>query len=68
MAATPKVASFIAKTDQIPKFQAEVTKLNQINDNEKEGFVRLLSHYLSGKAEKIEREKIKTSTSDVVLP
>lgn len=68
MAAAPAVASPATETDRISKLQAEVTKLNQISDNEKEGFVRLVSRYLSGEEEKIEWEKIKTPTDEIVVP
>lgn len=68
MAAAATVASPAVETDQIFKLQAEVAKLNQISVNEKEGFVRLVSRYLSGEEEKIEWEKIKTPTDEIVVP
>ncbi|TJX49763.1 hypothetical protein E8P77_27365, partial [Soehngenia saccharolytica] len=68
MAAAAAVASPAVEVDQISKLRSQVAKLSQISDNEKEGFIRLVSRYLSGEEEKIEWEKIKTPTDEVVVP
>lgn len=68
MAAAAAVASPSVEVDQISKLRSQVAKLAQISDNEKEGFIRLVSRYLSGEEEKIEWEKIKTPTDEVVVP
>eukprot|EP00253_Pinus_taeda_P006747 PITA_06747 len=58
MAAAPTAISPIGEIYLIHKLPAQVTKLNQISENEKEGFARLVSRYPNGKEEKVEWEKV----------
>eukprot|EP00252_Welwitschia_mirabilis_P005215 TRINITY_DN156_c0_g1_i3.p1 TRINITY_DN156_c0_g1~~TRINITY_DN156_c0_g1_i3.p1 ORF type:complete len:472 (+),score=96.77 TRINITY_DN156_c0_g1_i3:209-1624(+) len=53
---------------KIAKLRSDVAQLSQISDSEKEGFIRLVSRYLSGEESKIEWEKIQTPTDDTVVP
>ncbi|CAD5168698.1 unnamed protein product, partial [Musa acuminata subsp. malaccensis] len=53
---------------KIAKLQSAVAELNQISENEKSGFISLVSRYLSGEAEQIEWSKIQTPTDEVVVP
>ncbi|KAJ8460277.1 hypothetical protein OPV22_033203 [Ensete ventricosum] len=53
---------------KISKLQSTVAELNQISENEKSGFISLVSRYLSGEAEQIEWSKIQTPTDEVVVP
>ncbi|XP_077219547.1 UTP--glucose-1-phosphate uridylyltransferase [Tasmannia lanceolata] len=55
-------------TEKISKLRSAVSGLNQISENEKSGFVNLVSRYLSGEAQQIEWSKIKTPTDEVVVP
>nr|ACN50183.1 UDP-glucose pyrophosphorylase [Annona cherimola] len=55
-------------TEKLSKLQSAAAGLNQISENEKAGFVSLVSHYLSGEAQQIEWSKIQTPTDDVVVP
>ncbi|KAF9625331.1 hypothetical protein IFM89_021701 [Coptis chinensis] len=55
-------------TEKISKLQSAVSRLNEISDNEKSGFVKLVSRYLSGEAQHVEWSKIKTPTDEVVVP
>ncbi|XP_077246966.1 UTP--glucose-1-phosphate uridylyltransferase-like [Tasmannia lanceolata] len=55
-------------TEKISKLRSSVSGLNQISENEKSGFVNLVSRYLSGEAQQIEWSKIKTPTDEVVVP
>jgi UTP--glucose-1-phosphate uridylyltransferase len=48
--------------------RAATDKLDQISENEKSGFISLVSRYLSGEAEQIEWSKIQTPTDEVVVP
>eukprot|EP00268_Persea_americana_P058489 TRINITY_DN7076_c0_g1_i13.p1 TRINITY_DN7076_c0_g1~~TRINITY_DN7076_c0_g1_i13.p1 ORF type:complete len:380 (+),score=49.30 TRINITY_DN7076_c0_g1_i13:141-1142(+) len=54
-------------TEKLLKLQSAVTGLNQISDNEKSGFINLVSRYLSGEAQQIEWSKIETPTDEVVV-
>lgn len=66
MAATAVAATEIEK--KISKLQSAVAGLHQISENEKVGFINLVSRYLSGEAQEIEWSKIQTPTDEVVVP
>ncbi|CAL9115388.1 unnamed protein product, partial [Musa textilis] len=53
---------------KIAKLQTALAALDQISENEKSGFVSLVSRHLSGEAEQIEWSKIQTPTDEVVVP
>uniref|UniRef100_A0A5B6ZWS1 UTP--glucose-1-phosphate uridylyltransferase n=1 Tax=Davidia involucrata TaxID=16924 RepID=A0A5B6ZWS1_DAVIN len=55
-------------TENLSKLRSAVPGLNQISENEKSGFINLVSRYLSGEAQHVEWSKIKTPTDDVVVP
>ncbi|XP_073011789.1 UTP--glucose-1-phosphate uridylyltransferase [Typha latifolia] len=61
-------ASPIAAEETIEKLRSAVAGLGQISENEKSGFINLVSRYLSGEAEQIEWSKIQTPTDEVVVP
>lgn len=54
--------------EKIFNLKIAVSGLNQISDNEKTGFVNLVSRYLSGEAQHIQWSKIQTPTDEVVVP
>jgi UTP--glucose-1-phosphate uridylyltransferase len=54
--------------DKVANLQSAVSGLTQISENEKSGFVNLVSRYLSGEAQQIEWSKIQTPTDEVVVP
>ncbi|XP_075498321.1 UTP--glucose-1-phosphate uridylyltransferase [Primulina tabacum] len=54
--------------EKIVNLKIAVSGLNQISENEKSGFVNLVSRYLSGEAQHIEWSKIQTPTDEVVVP
>ncbi|PIA63931.1 hypothetical protein AQUCO_00201330v1 [Aquilegia coerulea] len=54
--------------DKITKLKSAVSGLNQISENEKTGFINLVSRYLSGEAEHVDWSKIKTPTDEIVVP
>ncbi|KAM7523902.1 hypothetical protein LguiA_013804 [Lonicera macranthoides] len=56
------------ETEKITKLTSAVAGLNQISENEKSGFINLVSRYLSGDAQHIEWSKIQTPTDEVVVP
>ncbi|XP_051117710.1 UTP--glucose-1-phosphate uridylyltransferase [Andrographis paniculata] len=58
----------MAAADTISKLKSDVATLNQISENEKSGFINLVSRYLSGEAQQIEWSKIQTPTDEVVVP
>ncbi|KAF6144555.1 hypothetical protein GIB67_006047 [Kingdonia uniflora] len=58
----------LTDAEKITKLRSAVSGLNQISENEKSGFVSLVSRYLSGEAQTIEWSKIKTPTDEVVVP
>ncbi|CAN6218661.1 unnamed protein product [Urochloa humidicola] len=58
----------VSVDEKVAKLQADVAKLDQISENEKAGFISLVSRYLSGEAEQIEWSKIQTPTDEVVVP
>ncbi|KAM0887446.1 hypothetical protein ACQ4PT_029023 [Festuca glaucescens] len=54
--------------EKLAKLREAVAGLGQISDNEKSGFISLVSRYLSGDEEHIEWPKIHTPTDEVVVP
>ncbi|KAH9613723.1 hypothetical protein KSS87_004339 [Heliosperma pusillum] len=54
--------------DKLHNLQSAVSALEQISENEKSGFMSLVSRYLSGEAEHVEWSKINTPTDDIVVP
>ncbi|KAK4430477.1 UTP--glucose-1-phosphate uridylyltransferase [Sesamum alatum] len=52
----------------LPKLKSDVATLNQISENEKSGFINLVSRYLSGEAQQVDWSKIQTPTDKVVVP
>nr|WBR49967.1 UDP-glucose pyrophosphorylase [Codonopsis pilosula] len=57
-----------ADTEKLAKLQSAVAALNQISQNEKSGFINLVSRYLSGEAQHVEWSKIQTPTDEIVVP
>jgi len=57
-AAVPAAISSTTEIHRIHKLPALATKLNQISENGKEGFVRQVSRYLNSEGEKNEWEKV----------
>ncbi|XP_022895424.1 UTP--glucose-1-phosphate uridylyltransferase-like [Olea europaea var. sylvestris] len=57
-----------ADNEKISKLQSSVSGLNQISENEKAGFLNLVTRYLSGEAQHVEWSKIQTPTDEVVVP
>ncbi|CAJ1970893.1 unnamed protein product [Sphenostylis stenocarpa] len=55
-------------TEKISALQSAVAGLNEISENEKSGFINLVSRYLSGEAQHVEWSKIQTPTDEVVVP
>uniref|UniRef100_A0A0E0EUN9 UTP--glucose-1-phosphate uridylyltransferase n=1 Tax=Oryza meridionalis TaxID=40149 RepID=A0A0E0EUN9_9ORYZ len=58
----------VAADVKLEGLRAATDKLDQISENEKSGFISLVSRYLSGEAEQIEWSKIQTPTDEVVVP
>ncbi|XP_047335236.1 UTP--glucose-1-phosphate uridylyltransferase [Impatiens glandulifera] len=54
--------------DKLSNLKSAVSALNEISENEKSGFINLVSRYLSGEAQHIEWSKIQTPTDEVVVP
>ncbi|TKW34528.1 hypothetical protein SEVIR_2G312500v4 [Setaria viridis] len=61
-------ATVVSVDDKLAKLRGEVDKLDQISENEKTGFISLVSRYLTGEADQIEWSKIQTPTDEVVVP
>ncbi|CAM8973948.1 unnamed protein product [Rhodiola kirilowii] len=57
-----------ADSEKLNALRSAVSGLDQISENEKSGFISLVSRYLSGEAQHIEWSKIKTPTDEVVVP
>lgn len=57
-----------ADTEKLANLQSAVSALNQISENEKSGFINLVSRYLSGEAAHVEWSKIQTPTDKIVVP
>ncbi|CAL0334798.1 unnamed protein product [Lupinus luteus] len=55
-------------SDKISSLKSAVAGLDQISENEKNGFINLVSRYLSGEAQQVEWSKIQTPTDEVVVP
>ncbi|GLU10610.1 hypothetical protein SLE2022_274020 [Rubroshorea leprosula] len=55
-------------TEKLTQLKSAASGLNQISENEKNGFINLVSRYLSGEAQHIEWSKIQTPTDEVVVP
>ncbi|KAK4480060.1 hypothetical protein RD792_013117 [Penstemon davidsonii] len=58
----------MAAAATLSKLKSDVATLNQISENEKSGFINLVTRYLSGEAQHIEWNKIQTPTDEVVVP
>lgn len=58
----------VATEEKLSKLSPAVAGLDEISENEKSGFINLVSRYLSGEAQQIEWSKIQTPTDEVVLP
>ncbi|GJN18811.1 hypothetical protein PR202_gb06013 [Eleusine coracana subsp. coracana] len=54
--------------EKLAKLREAVASLPEISENEKSGFLSLVSRYLSGDEEHIEWAKIHTPTDEVVVP
>ncbi|KAL2317306.1 hypothetical protein Fmac_031182 [Flemingia macrophylla] len=55
-------------TEKLSALKSAVAGLNEISENEKNGFISLVSRYLSGEAQHVEWSKIQTPTDEVVVP
>jgi UTP--glucose-1-phosphate uridylyltransferase len=58
----------LSDTEKVSQLRSAVAGLHQISENEKSGFINLVSRYLSGEAQHIEWSKIQTPTDEVVVP
>ncbi|KAL5102104.1 hypothetical protein RYX36_006431 [Vicia faba] len=58
----------IATDANLDNLKSSVAGLEQISENEKTGFINLVSRYLSGEAQHVEWSKIQTPTDEVVVP
>ncbi|CAN0913895.1 UTP--glucose-1-phosphate uridylyltransferase [Linum grandiflorum] len=57
-----------AATEKLSALKPAVAALNQISESEKNGFINLVSRYVSGEAEHVEWSKIQTPTDEIVVP
>ena len=57
-----------ATDTNLSNLKSAVAGLDQISENEKSGFINLVSRYLSGEAQHVEWSKIQTPTDEVVVP
>ncbi|EPS67363.1 hypothetical protein M569_07412, partial [Genlisea aurea] len=57
-----------ADAEKLSQLQSDVANLSQISENEKSGFINLVTRYLSGEAQYVEWSKIQTPTDEVVVP
>ncbi|CAL5189924.1 unnamed protein product [Lathyrus oleraceus] len=57
-----------ATATNLDNLKSSVAGLEQISENEKNGFINLVSRYLSGEAQHVEWSKIQTPTDEVVVP
>ncbi|CAJ2653088.1 unnamed protein product [Trifolium pratense] len=57
-----------ATATDLSNLKTAVAGLDQISENEKSGFINLVSRYLSGEAQHVEWSKIQTPTDEVVVP
>ncbi|KAE8676528.1 UTP--glucose-1-phosphate uridylyltransferase [Hibiscus syriacus] len=54
--------------EKLDHIKSHLPSLTQISENEKNGFINLVSRYLSGEAQHVEWSKIQTPTDEVVVP
>ncbi|KAL2976021.1 hypothetical protein AAZX31_14G195600 [Glycine max] len=54
--------------EKLSALKSAVAGLNEISENEKNGFISLVGRYLSGEAQHVEWSKIQTPTDEVVVP
>ncbi|XP_030520682.1 UTP--glucose-1-phosphate uridylyltransferase [Rhodamnia argentea] len=54
--------------EKLSQLKSAVSGLGQISESEKNGFINLVSRYLSGEAQHVEWSKIRTPTDEVVVP
>ncbi|KDO57325.1 hypothetical protein CISIN_1g012172mg [Citrus sinensis] len=54
--------------EKLTQLKSAVAGLNQISENEKNGFINLVARYLSGEAQHVEWSKIQTPTDKIVVP
>ncbi|XP_058098176.1 UTP--glucose-1-phosphate uridylyltransferase-like isoform X2 [Magnolia sinica] len=66
--ATVTATPLSSETEKLSKLRSAVSGLNRISENEKSGFINLVSRYLSEEVQQIEWCKIKTPTDEVVIP
>ncbi|KAA3474534.1 UTP--glucose-1-phosphate uridylyltransferase [Gossypium australe] len=59
---------FLFPMEKLEHLKSAVAALSEISENEKNGFINLVSRYLSGEAQHIEWSKIQTPTDEVVVP
>ncbi|CAH2072533.1 unnamed protein product [Thlaspi arvense] len=57
-----------AATEKLPQLKSATDGLSEMSDNERSGFINLVSRYLSGEAQHIEWSKIQTPTDEIVVP
>ncbi|KAJ4908236.1 UTP--glucose-1-phosphate uridylyltransferase 1 [Raphanus sativus] len=57
-----------AAIEKLPQLKSATDGLNEMSDNERSGFINLVSRYLSGEAQHIEWSKIQTPTDEIVVP
>ncbi|KAL1211479.1 UTP--glucose-1-phosphate uridylyltransferase 2 [Cardamine amara subsp. amara] len=57
-----------ATTENLPQLKSATDGLTEMSENEKSGFISLVSRYLSGEAQHIEWSKIQTPTDEIVVP
>ncbi|GJT83474.1 UTP--glucose-1-phosphate uridylyltransferase [Tanacetum coccineum] len=57
-----------ADAEKLNNLRSAVAALTQISENEKSGFINLVSRYLSGEAQHVEWSKIQTPTDKIVVP
>ncbi|XP_024012070.1 UTP--glucose-1-phosphate uridylyltransferase 1 isoform X1 [Eutrema salsugineum] len=57
-----------AAIEKLPQLKSATDGLNEMSENERSGFINLVSRYLSGEAQHIEWSKIQTPTDEIVVP
>lgn len=58
----------LADAKKLSNLKSSVANLTQISENEKSGFINLVTRYLSGEAQFVEWSKIQTPTDEIVVP
>ncbi|KAL3735711.1 hypothetical protein ACJRO7_024785 [Eucalyptus globulus] len=53
---------------KLSQLKSAVSGLGQISESEKNGFINLVSRYLSGEAQHVDWSKIQTPTDEIVVP